>query len=97
MEETTINYRLEKIEETLAELKNVIIDNKLQSKDIQELKETQQEFQNEINAHDKRIRQLETAPYKKDSEKRQTIIDFIFKGILTVVGTIVLARIGIKI
>ena len=49
-----------------------------------------------INAHDKRLRQLETAPLKKDSEKWQMIVDFIFKGILTVTATIVLAKIGIK-
>lgn len=96
MEETTINFRLEKIEETLSELKNVIIENKLQSQQIQELKSDLQELINGINAHDKRLRQLETAPLKKDSEKWQMIVDFIFKGILTVTATIVLAKIGIK-
>ena len=96
-EEKTINYRLGKIEETLSELKDVIIENKLQAKDIQDLKTTLQELIDGINAHDKRIRTLETAPDKKDAEKWKTITDFIFKGILTVIGTIVLVKLGIKV
>ena len=96
-EEKTINYRLGKIEETLSELKDVIIENKLQAKDIQDLKTNLQELIDGINAHDKRIRALETAPDKKDAEKWKTITDFIFKGILTVIGTIVLVKMGIQV
>ncbi|MGP1475347.1 MAG: hypothetical protein ACTTJ1_08090 [Treponema sp.] len=96
-EDNTINYRLGKIEETLSDLKEVLIENKLQAKDISDLKNSLRELIDGINAHDKRLRQLETAPVKKDAEKWKTITDFIFKGILTVVGTIVLVKLGIKI
>lgn len=97
MEDATIDYRLEKIEETLSELKNVIIENKLQSKEITDLKEHLQELIQGINSHDKRIRELETAPNKKDADKWKTIVDFVFKGILTVLGVLVLAKLGIQI
>lgn len=97
MEETTIDYRLEKIEETLAELKNVIIENKLQSKEISDLKENLKELIQSINSHDKRLRELETASNKKDADKWKTIVDFAFKGILTVLGVLLLTKLGIQI
>lgn len=95
-EDKTINYRLGKIEETLSELKDVIIENKLQAKDIQDLKTDLQELINGINAHDKRIRQLETAPAKKDAEKWKTVTDFIFKGVLTAIGSLILVKRGLS-
>lgn len=96
-DEETINYRLGKIEETLSELKTVIVENKLQAKDIQELKSNEAEILNAINAHDKRLRNLETAPVKKDAEKWKTITDFIFKTVLTVTAGIVLAKVGLSL
>lgn len=96
-EDKTINYRLGKIEETLSEPKDVIIENKLQAKEIQDLKSDLKELIDGINSHDKRIRNLENLPSEKDAEKWKTVTDFIFKGILTVIGTIILVKLGIKV
>lgn len=95
--EETINYRLGRIEETLSDLKDVLIENRLQAKEIQDLKISLQELINGINSHDKRIRTLKNLPSKKDAEKWKTITNFVFKGILTVIGTIALVKLGIKI
>ena len=95
--EETINYRLGRIEETLSDLKDVLIENRLQAKEIQDLKSDLKELIDGINSHDKRIRTLENLPSKKDAEKWKTITDFIFKGILTVIGTIILVKLGIKV
>lgn len=91
-DDKTINYRLGKIEETLSDLKDVIIENKMQAKDISDLKTNLQELISGINAHDKRLRTLETAPVKKDAEKWKVITDFVFKGILAVIGSLILAK-----
>lgn len=74
-----INYRLTNIESTLAELKTVIVENKLQEKEIQDIKGKLVECLQAFNAHDKRIRNLELEPVKNKADKWQTISDMVFK------------------
>lgn len=75
----TINYRLTNIESTLTELKTVVLENKLQEKEIKDIKEKLVECLQAFNAHDKRIRQLEIEPVQDKAKKWQTITDMVFK------------------
>jgi hypothetical protein len=77
-----INYRLTNIESTLAELKTVIVENKLQEKEIQDIKGKLVECLQAFNAHDKRIRNLEIEPVKNKADKWQTISDMVFKWVI---------------
>ena len=77
-----INYRLTNIESTLAELKTVIVENKLQEKEIQSIKEKLEEAVQAFNSHEKRIRNLELEPVKYKADKWQTITDMVFKWII---------------
>lgn len=79
----TINFRLTNIEATLAELKTVVLENKLQEKEIKDIKEKLVECLQAFNSHDKRIRELEVAPVKGKAEKWQTITDTVFKWVIS--------------
>lgn len=92
----TVDYRLTNIEKTLHELKNVIVENKLQARDIQDLSEKHEELMKAVNAHDKRLHQLETRPMKASAERWQYILDYIFKGVVAAAAALVLAKLGIR-
>lgn len=77
-----INYRLTNIESTLAELKTVIVENKLQEKEIQSIKCKLDECIQAFNSHDKRIRNLELEPVQHKADKWQTITDMVFKWVI---------------
>lgn len=77
-----INYRLTNIESTLAELKTVIVENKLQEKEIQGIKGKLDECIQAFNSHEKRIRSLELEPVKYKAGKWQTITDTVFKWVI---------------
>lgn len=77
-----INYRLTNIESTLAELKTVIVENKLQEKEIQGIKGKLDEALQAFNSHEKRIRNLELEPVKSKADKWQTITDTVFKWVI---------------
>lgn len=79
----TINFRLTNIEATLAELKTVVLENKLQEKEIKDIKEKLVECLQAFNSHDKRIRELEVAPVKGKAERWQTITDTVFKWVIS--------------
>lgn len=92
----TINYRLEKIEQTLSDLKQVIVENKLQARDIKDLSKRNNELLEAINSHDKRIRLLEQKPTQEKADRWQFIIDYIFKGIIVALATYFLAKLGLN-
>lgn len=80
----TINYRLTNIESTLTELKTVVLENKLQEKEIKDIKEKLVECLQAFNSHDKRIRDLELQPVQDRANKWQTITDMVFKWVISV-------------
>lgn len=91
-----INYRLTNIESTLAELKTVIVENKLQEKEIQDIKGKLVECLQAFNAHDKRIRNLELEPVKNKADKWQTISDMVFKWVIGAAIGFAAIKFGIK-
>mgnify|MGYP003298024906 CR=1 FL=1 len=91
-----INYRLTNIESTLAELKTVIVENKLQEKEIKDIKEKLIECLQAFNAHDKRLRTLEIQPVKDKASKWQTISDAAFKWVIASILGYFAVKFGIK-
>lgn len=94
-EAKAINYRLSNIEKTLAELKDVVIETKLQQKDIDDLKSKEDEILNAVNHHDQRIRALENRPTQEKANRWTTITDTVFKMVITAVFAFVLIKVGL--
>ena len=93
----TINYRLTNIESTLAELKSVIVENKLQDKEISAVKEKLTECMQAINAHDQRIKKVELAPVESKANKWQMISDSVFKFIISTAIGFFAVKFGLKL
>lgn len=96
-EAKAINYRLSNIEKTLAELKDVVIETKLQQKDIDDLKSREDEILNAVNCHDQRLRILENRPTQERANRWTTITDTIFKLVTTALVSFALLKIGLKV
>lgn len=96
-EAKAINYRLSNIEKTLAELKDVVIETKLQQKDIDDLKSKEDEILNAVNCHDQRLRILENRPTQERANRWTTITDTIFKLVTTALVSFALLKIGLKV
>lgn len=96
IENKNIEYRLAGIEKTLAELKDVVIENKMQNRDIADLKEKVKESINAFNAHDIRIRELENKPFKEKAGKWSMITDNLLKIIIGIAITLLLTKIGLQ-
>ena len=92
-----INFRLEAIEKSLADLKDVMLETKMQERDIKDLAETQNELLKAINSHDSRIKALEIAPTQSKAEKWQFIADYIFKAVVGGAIIYFLSKIGFPI
>lgn len=96
-EAKAINYRLSNIEKTLAELKDVVIETKLQQKDIDDLKAKEDEILNAVNHHDQRLRNLENRPTVERANRWTTITDTIFKLVTTALVSFALLKIGLNV
>lgn len=95
-EHTVLEFRLSNIEKSLSEMKDLFLEAKLQQKDIDGMKKTQEETICAINAHDTRLRKLEAAPEKTKASKWDVISDYIFKGILGAVLITILTKVGLS-
>lgn len=84
-----IEYRLISIEETLKELKEVMIKTALQQKDIDGLKNKTEDIA-------ERIKVLELQPYKEKSNKWEFIINTAFKFLITGLCAYFFTNIGIN-
>lgn len=93
----TVNFRLSQIEDSIKDLRTVVLETKLQERDIKDLSEQQTELLQAINAHDARLKTLEQKPLKEKAEKWQYIMDFIFKVLVAAAITYVLSKIGINV
>ena len=97
-EREMIEYRLDKIDTALEELKEIVIESKLQRNDINLLKEEIDELQTSTNKRlDKHSNQIdtlcinlnslnnsfETKDLKKDAGKWRYVMDYVFKLIIT--------------
>ena len=94
---STVNFRLAQIEESIKDLRTVVLETKLQERDIKDLNEQQTELLQAINAHDARLKTLEQKPLKDKADKWQYIMDYIFKAGVTAAVTYVLLKMGIHV
>ena len=86
----TLNYRLEQLEKSVSELKELLVNCKLQDKDIETLKAEAQDL-------DKRVDNLEKAPSEAKANWFDKTLDIVFKLAITAIVGIVLAKIGLGV
>lgn len=91
-----IEFRLSNIEKILAKLEARMESDKLQDRDIEDLKKKYEMLENAFNAHDQRLRTLETAPVRAKAEKWTTTLDTVYKLVLTACVLIILAKVGLQ-
>ncbi len=75
----TINYRLDKLEETLSRLSDLIVNDRLQQKELEMVKVKLAELTAAVNAHDGRLKTLEMQPVTAQAARWKQIIDAAFK------------------
>lgn len=93
----TVNFRLSQIEDSIKDLRTVVLETKLQERDIKDLTEQQTELLQAINAHDARLKTLEQKPIKDRADKWQYIMDYIFKTAVAAAVTYVLLKLNIPV
>ena len=86
----TLNYRLEQLEKSVSDLKNLLVDSKLQDKDIETLK-------TDVSSLETRVGNLEKAPVETKANWLDKCVDIIFKLAITAGVSIVLAKIGLGV
>lgn len=94
--QNVIEYRLDKIDEQLQELKHLVLATKLQQKDIDELKARVDSAEQEIGGVKKNLAELEKAPLKNKADRWQFILDYVFKTAITIILGVFLAKVGLK-
>lgn len=81
------DFRLREIEKSIADLKDVVLETKMQERDIKDLTSSMNELLKAVNSHDGRIKELEMRPTREKADRWQFIIEYLFKSI--VIGLIV--------
>ena len=86
----TLNYRLEQLEKSVSELKSLLVDSKLQDKDIETLK-------THVSSLETRVGNLEKAPAEAKASWFDKVVDIIFKLAITAIVGVVLTKIGFSV
>ena len=86
----TLNYRLEQLEKSVSELKDLFVSSKLQDKDIETLK-------TDVSNLETRVGNLEKAPAEAKASWFDKGLDIVFKLAITAIVGIVLAKIGLGV
>lgn len=75
----TINYRLDKLEETLSQLKDIVVNDKLQQKELEIVKTKLADVMATLDAQEERLKNLEMQPVTQQAAKWKEIADAAFK------------------
>ena len=86
----TLNYRLEQLEKSVSELKSLLVDSKLQDKDIETLK-------TDVSSLETRVGNLEKAPAEAKASWFDKVVDIVFKLAITAIAGVVLTKIGFNV
>ena len=86
----TLNYRLEQLEKSVSELKSLLVDSKLQDKDIETLK-------TDVSSLETRVGNLEKAPAEAKASWFDKVVDIVFKLAITAIVGVVLTKIGFSV
>ena len=92
----TVNYRLEKIENSIEELRKVVIDSRIQAHDIEDMKADIIRHEGKIDKLENKVQELELKPTKEKADKWQYILDYVFKSIVAVAIGVILVKVGLK-
>ncbi len=97
MDDTTIDFRLRQIEKSIEELKNVLVQSKIQEHDINTMQCQQNDLKDSVKSLETRVSAIENRPVHEKAAKWQYISDFIFKTCVTgaVIGMLVKLGIGV--
>lgn len=93
----TLNYRLEQLEKSVSELKELLVNSKLQDKDIETLKTKVEELEEKVNSLEERVSNLEKTPAETKASWFDKGLDIVFKLAITAIVGIVLAKIGLGV
>jgi len=93
----TVNFRLSQIEDSIKDLRTVVLETKLQERDIKDLNEQQTELLQAVNSHDARIKTLENKPAQEKAAKWQYVMDYLFKTAVAAAVTYVLLKLNIHV
>ncbi len=86
----TLNYRLEQLEKSVSELKELLVNSKLQDKDIETLK-------TDVSNLETRVGNLEKAPAEAKASWFDKVVDIVFKLAITAIVGVVLTKIGFSV
>ena len=92
----TINYRLDKLEETLSQLKEVIINDRLQQRELELIKVQTSEIQAELNSQNERIKSLEIQPVRAQASRWNQIIEMSFKFVIGAILSFIAVKLGLN-
>ena len=92
----TVNFRLEKIENSIEELRKVLIDSRIQAHDIEDMKADIIRHEGKIDKLENKVQELELKPTKEKADKWQYILDYVFKSIVAVAIGVILVKVGLK-
>lgn len=92
----TVNYRLEKIENSIEELRKVLVDSRIQAHDIEDMKADIIRHEGKIDKLENKVQELELKPTKEKADKWQYILDYVFKSIVAVAIGVILVKVGLK-
>lgn len=91
-----INYRLESIENSLGELKALLVDVPRLKDRITLCEKQTDENKLDIKQLQNEVQEVSQRPAKKDAARWQYILDYVFKTFVAVAVVLLLAKIGIK-
>ena len=84
------NKKLEQLEKSVSELKDLFVDSKLQDKDIETLK-------TDVSNLETRVGNLEKAPAEAKASWFDKVVDIVFKLAITAIVGVVLTKIGFSV
>ena len=93
----TLNYRLEQLEKSVSELKDLFVNSKLQDKDIETLKTDVSNLETRVGNLETRVGNLEKAPAEAKASWFDKVVDIIFKLAITAIVGVVLTKIGFSV
>lgn len=92
----TLNYRLEQLEKSVNELKSLLVDTKIQDKDIKDLQKKYVNLDDKIEILEKRVDNLEKAPALNKASWFDKTMDVVFKLAITAIAGLVFMKIGLN-
>lgn len=92
----TINYRLDRLEETLSQLKDVVISDKLQQRELDFMKTKLAELTEVVNTQGNRIKDLEIRPAIQGADRWKQIVDATFKFVIGAVLSFIALKFGLS-